>query len=353
MRSLLYGTAPARVYWELTRACALACRHCRAEAVTARSPSELTTEECRRVLDDLASASPVPHVVLTGGDPLQRPDLVDIARHGVSRGLPVALAPSATEALTAEAVEALREAGVSAMSLSLDGSTPARHDELRGVPGCFALTVEAARRVRAAGIALQINTLVTAETAPDLDLMPDLLRGLDVQRWSLFFLVPTGRGRSLTPLSPEATETLLRSLAERARDWPFVLTTTEAPHFRRIAVQRMKGQGLGGDEIRRSPLARGFGLRDGNGIMFISATGEVSPSGFLPVAVGNVRDASPLALYRDAPVFRALREPDRLEGRCGACGYRMICGGSRARAWAVSGDLLAEDPLCAWAPEEA
>lgn len=352
MSTRLYERAPARVYWELTRACALACRHCRAEAVTGRSPNELSTEECRRVLDDLATANPLPHVVLTGGDPLQRPDLLDIIGYGVACGLPIALAPSATEALTAEAVAALRGAGVSAMSLSLDGSSAARHDELRGVPGCFAWTVAAARRVRAAGIALQVNTLVTAETAADLDRMPDLLRTLDVQRWSLFFLIPTGRGRSLTPLSAKATETLLGALAERAAGWPFVLTTTEAPHFRRIAVQRMKARGLGGDEIRKSPLARAFGLRDGNGIMFISATGDVSPSGFLPVAVGNVREASPLALYRETPVFRTLREPDRLEGRCGVCEYRMICGGSRARAWAVSGELLAEDPLCAWSPEE-
>jgi AdoMet-dependent heme synthase len=347
-------TAPGlRVYWELTRACDLACRHCRAEAQSARAADELTTAECFTVLRDLASGQPRPHVIFTGGDPLKRPDLVDLVREGVRLGLGLSVAPSATMSLTRETVRALKGAGVEAMSLSLDGSIAARHDTIRGVLGCFGWTLAAAQRITAAGIPLQINTLVTKETAGDLDAIGDLVAEVGAARWSLFFLVAVGRGRVLTPLTAAEAETTLGWVARQSqRRWPFVLTTTEAPHYRRIVVQQLRAAGLGAEEVRRAPVARGFGVRDGSGIMFIAANGDVTPSGFLPLVVGNVRRASALALYRDDAVFRALRSPEGFHGRCGACVYRALCGGSRARAWAATGDVLGEDPLCAWDPRE-
>jgi len=349
-----FERAPARVYWELTRACDLACRHCRAEAIPERACDELATRECERVLRELAVAGPPPpHVVFTGGDPLKRPDLLELVRYGVGLGLGVSVAPSATVGLTRETVAALKEAGVSAMSLSLDGSSPARHDGLRGVLGCFGWTLVAAQRIVGAGIPLQINTLVTAETAPDLESTARVVARVGAARWSLFFLVSVGRGRALRPLEAAECERTLRWLARQAPEWPFTVTTTEAPQFRRVVIETMRAAGARGSEIRESPAARAFGIRDGNGIMFIAANGDVTPSGFLPLAAGNVRAGNAAEIYRDASLFRSLREPERFHGRCGVCGYRAVCGGSRARAYAATGDVMGEDPLCAYEPAGA
>jgi radical SAM protein len=354
MTAYRFDQSPARVYWELTRACDLACRHCRAEAVRERAADELTTAECRRVLEGLAAAVPrPPSVILTGGDPLKRPDLVDLVRHGTSLGLPMAVAPSATPSVTRDAVDRLAGAGVTAMSLSLDGSSPARHDRLRGVFGCFGWTLVAAGRIVGAGIPLQINTLVTAETEPDLDETARVVGTLGAARWSLFFLIGVGRAVGMRSLDAQQCEQRLRWLARQAGRWPFAVSTTEAPHYRRVVLQQMRAAGRSGGDIQASPVARGFGVRDGNGVMFIAANGDVTPSGFLPLAVGNVRASDPLAIYRDAPLLRALRSPDAFEGRCGLCEFHAICGGSRARAWAAGGSALGEDPLCAWQPAAA
>jgi AdoMet-dependent heme synthase len=354
MRPDLFERAPARVYWELTRACDLACRHCRAEAMPERAPDELTTGECERVLGELAAAGPPrPHVVLTGGDPLKRPDLVALVRYGTGLGLGVSVAASATPALSRAMVEALKGAGVSAMSLSLDGSSPARHDNIRGVLGCFGWTLVAAQRIVNAGIPLQINTLVSAETEPDLEEIAKLVARLGAARWSLFFLVPVGRGRTLRPLSAGECETTLRWTAGHARAWPFTVATTEAPHYRRVLIQARAAAGLSGAEGGDGATPRGFGIRDGSGIMFIAANGDVAPSGFLLVAVGNVRAAAAVDIYRDASIFQSLRTPEMFHGRCGVCGFRSVCGGSRARAYATTGDFMAEDPLCVYEPATA
>jgi radical SAM protein len=348
-----FDRAPLRVYWELTRACDLACRHCRAAAVRERAADELTTEQCREVLRDLADAgAPLPHVIFTGGDPLKRPDLLPLVREGVELGLGVSVAPSATTALGRDMARALKAAGVGAMSLSVDGPSAAHHDGVRGVLGCFGWTLAAARHVVAAGIPLQVNTVVAAETVSHLEEMAGLVARLGADRWSLFFLVPVGRGRALSPLGAREAETTLGWVARRAPGWPFTVTTTEAPHYRRIVVQRLRDAGRTAAEIQAHPVARGFGVRDGNGIMFIAANGDVTPSGFLPLAAGNVRQARPLSIYRHAPLFRGLRDADGLHGRCGRCSFRTVCGGSRARAWAVSGDARGEDPLCSWEPRE-
>lgn len=351
MTAYVFDRAPARVYWELTRACDLACRHCRAEAMRQREPDELTTAECIRVLDQLrAVGEPLPHVIYTGGDPLKRPDLLDLVRAARTRRLDVSVAPSATNALTREAVNALRDAGVCAMSLSLDGADPPRHDAVRGVLGCFGWTLAAAARIVGAGIPLQLNTLVSSESAPHLEAIGDLAARLGAERWSLFFLVQVGRGRVLRQLTPRECELTLDWVARNVRRWPLTVTTTEAPHYRRVVIQRLHAAGRSPREIQGMPIARGFGIRDGNGVLFIAANGNVTPSGFLPYVAGNVRQTHVLALYQASPLFRALRVPDSFGGRCGVCTFRAVCGGSRARAWAVTGDPLAEDPLCEWRP---
>jgi radical SAM protein len=343
---LVYDRAPRRVYWELTRACALACRHCRAEAVRCRDPRELATDEGRRLLDALRElGEPAPAVVLTGGDPLERPDFWELLAHGGQLGLPMDVAPSGTPMLTAAVVGRLRAAGVRAMSLSLDGPDAARHDDFRRVPGCYDRTVTAAEAAVAAGSSLQVTTLVTAATLSDLPAVYEQVRALGAARWSLFFLIQVGRGRDLQQLTAGACEQLLAWLCARARPDGPVVTATEAPHYRRVALLR---RGTGSATHRA--LRHGFGIRDGNGILFVSHTGDVQPSGFLPLVAGSVRAAHPGAIYRDAPLFRALRRPAGFHGRCGRCEFREICGGSRARAYATSGDPLGEDPLCEYQP---
>lgn len=347
----VFAQAPRRVYWELTRACDLACRHCRAEAIAQRDPRELSTVDGRRFLEALVEfGRPRPHVVLTGGDPLKRPDLWELIDHGIGLGLPLSLAPSATPALTRDVIRRLKELGIGAMSLSLDGSTQRIHDDIRQVRGCFIRTMEAALDTVATGISLQINTLVSAENVEDLPELHRLVRVIGAARWSLFFLIPVGRGRLLGQVTPELCEELLRWLVDVSMESRFAITTTEAPHHRRVALQRMRADGQGREEIRQNPSRRGFGIRDGNGIMFVSHTGEVQPSGFLPLSAGNVRTVSPVKLYRESPLFRNLRQPERFEGRCGYCEFREICGGSRARAYAASGNPFGEDPLCPYEP---
>jgi radical SAM protein len=347
--SLVFDDAPRRVYWELTRACDLSCHHCRADAIPCRDSRELTTGETFHVLDDLVTSnSPAPHVILTGGDPLKRPDFFSIVAHTISLGLPCLVAPSATPLLTGETISTLESIGVQAMSLSLDGSNRERHDGLRGVPGTFARTLACAREIIGSGISIQINTLVTNGTVDDLPAIHRLVQEIGADRWSLFFLIATGRGTTLGQVTPAECETVLNWALDRARDPRPIVTTTEAPHYRRIALARRKA----GPARNATPetFERGFGIRDGNGIMFISHTGEVQPSGFLPLTAGNVRTAPPLRIYRESPLFQSLRQPDQFAGRCGRCEFRQVCGGSRARAYAATGNVLGADPLCPYEP---
>ena len=340
----LFADAPSRVYWEITRACSLACLHCRAEAAPTAAPGQLDTAAGLKLLRQLAAVTPKPHVVLTGGDPLERADLFELIAAGRELGLNMSVSPSGTPRLTEEAIDKFLISGLSAISLSLDGSTAARHDAIRGVPGCFERTLVAGRRAAEVGLAFQVNTLVSAETVDDLPAIDTLVRSIGSTRWSLFFLVSVGRGTVLTPISAQRTEELLVWFAERAKLPGPVLTTTEAPHFRRVVLEHR-------DPTKAAPQGHGAGMRDGNGVMFIGHDGEVNPSGFLPIVAGNVKMQDPITIYREAPIFRSLRAVDGFNGRCGHCEYRAVCGGSRARAYVASGDPLGEDPLCVYEPK--
>ena len=235
--------------------------------------------------------------------------------------------------------------------MSLDGSSAARHDSIRGVPGTFERTLEAMRWVGELELPLQINTLVSQETAEDMPATFELLKQFKVTRWSLFFLISVGRGKVLQPLAPEDAEDLMTWIYQTAKTAPFVVATTEAPSYRRIAIQKMREEGLTGEEIKRSPAARGFGIRDGNGIMFVSSTGDICPAGFLPQIAGNVRRDRIAEIYRRAPLFQLLHDPQSFTGRCGNCEFHALCGGSRARAYSATGDSLASDPLCQFVPK--
>jgi MoaA/NifB/PqqE/SkfB family radical SAM enzyme len=343
-----FDDAPQRVYWELTRACDLACTHCRASADVRTNPHELKTLEIYRILNEIA-AECKPHIILTGGDPLKRRDFFNIVKHTVDLGLPCLVAPSATALLTPEVITDLASLRVDAMSLSLDGSTPAIHDTLRGVDGTFDHTLKLARHIVDAGISLQMNTLVTADTIDDLPDIHRVVQQIGADRWSLFFLIKTGRGNRLRQITPAQSESVLVWALDRAQDARPIVTTTEAPHYRRIALTRRAKFRAGA----APPPMRGLGIRDGNGVMFISHTGEVQPSGFLPLTGGNARTENPLQIYRNSSLFQELRRTDRFGGRCGCCEFREVCGGSRARAYAATGDPLAADPLCPYMPAAA
>lgn len=370
------NTRPFIVIWETTQACDLACRHCRAEACPGRSAGELTTEEGYRLMDQIASFGPPPPLfVMTGGDPFKRPDLFDLVRYGDRIGLPVSVSPSGTPTLTGENLRCLREAGAVALSLSIDGSTPAIHDGFRRVEGVFDWTLAGWRAARELGFKLQINTTVTPHNLHDLPEILRLVRELGAMTWSVFFLIPTGRGRELAQLSPEQFEDVLNFLYEA--DKVVSLKTTEAHHFRRVVIQRriLEQRRIPPDSVmslgatyrylrgrleevipavdfsaparmRRAPL----NINAGRGFMFISHGGAVYPSGFLPLAAGNVRLQPLPEIYRTAPLFQSLRKPELLRGRCGACEFRTVCGGSRSRAFAATGDALGEEPWCTYVP---
>ena len=346
-----YSRNPLLVYWETTRACALACRHCRASAMPLPDPRELSAAEGFRLLDDIAAfGAPTPHLVLTGGDPLNRRDLDELIAYANKLGIRVSISPAATPALTRETIFGHKEMGISSMALSLDGPTAEKHDAIRQVPGCFDRTIQAAKWAGEAGIPLQINTLLAQETQDDLQEVYDLLHTFPVMRWSLFFLIAVGRGRQLTEFDPERSEALMEWIYDLAKDAPFLIKTTEAPSYRRVALNRMKADGMTAEQIRGSSVHRGYGIRDGNGIVFVSHVGEVYPSGFLPVGAGNVRTQTLLDIYRNSEVFRAVRDVDGYDGKCGRCEYRKICGGSRARAYAHTRNLKGSDPICLYEP---
>ena len=347
-----YGRAPFIVIWETTRACALACVHCRAEAIPRRDPRELTTEEARGLIDTVRRfGDPPPLLVLTGGDPLRRPDTAELVRHGTARGLSVSLTPSATGAATAERLRALRDAGLARLAVSLDGATAEAHDAFRRVLGSQRHTLRILNSARALGLPLQINTTVCRQTLGELPELARQVEAYGVVLWALFFLIPVGRAQAAQALAADEIERVLEWAADLRV--PFPIKTTEAPHYHRVLAARRADRVLAA--MSGAPVTRSIGrapraVTDGNGFVFVDHVGNVCPSGFLPLRAGNVRADDLVQIYREHPLFRALRNPAALRGRCGVCEYRDRCGGSRARAYAGTGDPLAEDPGCAWQP---
>jgi radical SAM protein len=364
MPAVDFARAPFLVIWETTQACALACRHCRASARPWRDPLELTTEEGKRLVDDVADMG-TPLLIFSGGDPVNRPDLAELIRYGKTRGLRTATIPAATERLTRELVAELKQAGCDQMALSLDFPRADLHDAFRGVPGAFDKTLQAAGWAHELGLPLQINTTVCGDTAPFLEEMAAFVGGLGIVFWEVFFLVPTGRGSVLRGLGPAECERLFELLYRVQKQGRFIVKVTEAPHYRRHVAQsesRAAGTRVGPSGVSMPALLTRSegpghsvglaprGVNAGNGFLFVSHTGEIFPSGFLPLSVGSIRQVSLAEAYRGSDLFRRLRDPDLLEGRCGRCEYRTICGGSRSRAYGLTGNPLETDPWCAYEP---
>ena len=348
----VYRDAPRNVYWEMTTACDLACKHCRADAIPHRDPLELSTDEGKGLMRDVKGMGSM--LILTGGDPMKRHDLFDLIAYAREIRVPLGVTPSTTPTLTRDAVRRFRELGVATMGVSLDGPRPEVHDTFRGVPGTFEHSMRALRWAREFHLPVQVNTTVTRETVPTLSALHRLLReeaSPPVRRWSLFVLVPVGRGARLGIPSAEEVEELFAWVYAVSGDAPFRVSTVEAPHYRRYWIQRKLDEGMPLTEIQRLGKRMGSGIRDGNGVIFVSHQGEVYPAGFLPYPrLGNVREKPLSAIYRTSPFLTELRDMDRLKGKCGRCEFRWFCGGSRARAYATTGDYLAEEPLCVYEP---
>lgn len=377
--SIDFNVSPFVVIWESTRACDLSCVHCRAAAQPRRSQFELTTEEGYKLIDDIALLKPRVFVI-TGGDPLKREDTYDFIEYAKSRGLEPSLTPSATPLLTDGAIARMKRRGLARLAISLDASRADLHDEFRRVPGSFDLTLNAIRAARREGIPVQINTTVTRRTIDDLPQIVDLLEDLGIVMWSVFFLVPTGRGKQADLVTPEAVEQLFGFLYDTSKRVPFAIRTTEAMHYRRYMLQRMAAErhesidnlldpktGLIdastlflqngprtmplGVQAQTGAIGRApRGVNEGKGFVFISHLGDVYPSGFLPLKAGNVKRESLGDIYRSSDLFTGLRDSNNLKGKCGICEFRDLCGGSRARAWAMTGDVYASDPLCTYMP---
>lgn len=343
----MYDRAPRIVIWEMTRACALSCRHCRAAAIPRRNPLELTTTQAYRLLEDIASCNR-PLVVLTGGDPLMRDDIYKIIAYGTSLQLPIAVAPSATGRLTRDAIRRLATAGVRRISLSLDAPDAESHDAFRGVKGSHKRTLEAIEYAHEFGVSVQVNTTVSQHNRTRLMEFETLLAQLDIVLWSVFFVLPLGRAGAAMCLDADQTEEAFGDIFTIASRSPFEVKTTEAPHYRRYVAQHASTAPRERTAIIARSGQRFKGIGDGRGFVFISHTGDVEPSGFLPLTVGNVKKDRLLDLYRNHPTMQRLRKPDTFNGKCGTCDFRAICGGSRSRAFLTSQDPYGSDPSCSY-----
>lgn len=356
-----FTQSPFLVIWETTQACDLACKHCRAEAQPLRHPDELSTEEAKALLRDIRRFGPI-IFVFSGGDCLKRPDIVELTRYGAELGLRMAITPATTPLCTEEKIRELRDAGLSRLAVSLDGSTAEVHDEFRQVQGSFAHGLRILETARRLGVSTQVNTVIARHNVDDLDVMADLLAEVGIVFWEVFFLIPMGRARPEDVVGAQAFEDTFHRLYDLAERVPFDIKATAAPHYNRVVLERKlaarrAGAEADGDVLtagaihsEEDGIGRARGVNDGDGFLFISHTGEIFPSGFLPVTAGNVREHDLVEVYRNSDLFVQLRDKDALKGKCGACAFTKVCGGSRARAYAVHGDPLAEEPFCAYTP---
>jgi AdoMet-dependent heme synthase len=364
MKKIDYDVNPFIVIWEVTRACQLKCVHCRADAQLAPDPRELTHEEGINLIDQIYEMDN-PMLVFSGGDCMMREDLFELADYAVKKGMRVSMTPSATPNVTKEKMQRAKEVGLSRWGLSLDAPTAEIHDKFRGVPGSFDLTIEKIKYLNELGMPLQINTVISRYNYDHLEEMSKLVEELGAVMWYIFLLVPTGRGQMDACITPAEHEKVFRWLYQLSKTVPYDIKTTAAQHYRRVVFQKKtsghvieKGKIRYEDSIttdfasmhdglKRAPK----GVNDGNGFAFVNHIGDVMPSGLLPIVGGNIRETPLAEIYREAKVFKELRQPDNYKGKCGVCEYNKVCGGSRSRTYAVTGDFMESEPFCVYIPQ--
>lgn len=358
------------VFWETTKACNLSCRHCRAVPQTALGPGELTTRDAFNLIDAVAEVAK-PVFVMSGGEPLFRPDLFDIAEYGVGSGFRMALATNGT-LIDGRRAAKIADTGFSRVAISLDGANPDTHDRFRGVLGAHARAMAGIRALRDEGVSVQINSTVAKHNVTELPALLDLALSLGADALHLFMLVPVGCGLEIAPaemLPSEEYERVLRWFDEQAQTATIDLKATCAPHYYRIRAQRLEQARRNGDftstfvapgtKAKAAPAFTGGqhlsgmtrGCLAGTSVCFISNLGEVYPCGYLPVSAGDTRVERFADIWDHSPVFEQLRNPKSLEGKCGECRYEGVCGGCRARAYAATGSFLAEEPFCTYRPD--
>jgi radical SAM protein len=349
-----FDQAPFTIAWEVTRACAYACVHCRANAQPRRDPGELTTTEAKTLIERLAAFGNNPILIFTGGDPLMRLDIFELIVYATKHGLRCSLTPTATALPTKERLEEALQAGIRRVALSLDAPRPQVHDRFRQVPGSWQRTMDTLHRAHEVGLSVQVNTTVARHNIDILQEMVPFIQEVGAVQWSVFFLVPTGRAMAEQMVSAQQHEQVFNWLYDLSQVAPFDIKATAAPMYRRVAIERKRAQNDGKPVTFQSA---GFqysdglhrptkGVNDGNGFLFISHIGEIQPSGFLPITAGTVREHDIVDVYRNSQLFMDLRNPDKYKGTCGRCEYRDVCGGQRGRAYSLSGDYLESDPAC-------
>jgi heme b synthase len=341
------------IAWEVTRSCNLNCVHCRAASVDKPYPGEFSSEECMNLLDEVAGFA-APIIILTGGEPLLRPDIFDIAAYGTAKGLRMVLATNGT-LLTGDTSRRLRESGVQRVSISIDGATEQSHDQFRQVEGAYAGAMRGVEHLKNAGLDFQINTTITRDNLHELPAIQKLTVDLGAVAHHIFLLVPTGRGADFKDqeVGAEDYERTLHWFYDQRRKVPLQLKATCAPHYYRIMRQRAKEEGTqvtvkthGMDAVTRGCLG-------GTAFVFVSHVGRVQPCGYLDVDCGDTRELGLREIWRNSTVLQRLRDFDGYKGKCGVCEYRRVCGGCRARAFAATGDYLEAEPLCPYEPRGA
>ena len=358
---------PMLVFWETTRACDLACRHCRAEAIAQPLPGELTHAQGLSLIDQIVQFDkPYPVLILTGGDVLRRERLFELIAQARSYGIHLGVSPSVTPLLTESVIDRLKDAGVSTVSFSLDGALPQTHDCLRGVEGAFKRTLEMVSYAAAAGLTVQVNSTVMAANLLELPSIFATIHDAGAHIWEVFFLIHTGRGTANQEATASQCESVCHFLYQSSC-YGLIVRTVEGPFFRRVVSWYNSGSAPPLDELgtilvrdlqnrlgtpSRDPHTGSARTRDGRGIVFIAHNGEVTPSGFLPISVGNITRMTLKECYQGSDLMNCLRSNEKLGGRCGSCSFADSCGGSRARAYAACGDIMGEDPACAYLPPQ-
>lgn len=395
---------PRLIFWELTKGCNLRCIHCRATATELSSPLDLPTAKAKEIIEQIAAyASPI--LVLSGGEPLYRRDVFELARFASDRGIRVALATNGT-LVTKDVAQRIADAGVKRVSISLDGADAETHDTFRGIPGAFEAAIYGLRNLKQLGMQVQINMTIARHNAAQLPAVLDLAKGIGADALHTFLLVPVGCGVDIAAeqmVDPEEYERMLHWFYDRSLEGGVELKATCAPHYFRVVRQRRaaerKQSGYGAHSAQLSPEAIGpaemmmpgstgiiinknrelggmpaahghpgghpgsghpdgmsamtKGCLAGTGVCFVSHEGEVFPCGYLPTKAGDLRSQSFREVWENSVIFEQLRDPGNLKGKCGCCEFRNVCMGCRARAFAATGDMMDEEPFCVYQPKMA